>query len=247
MKIIEEIEAGLPEGVIEDIRIGEHWSAVLVTVDGQQRCGLASVPHESYEKLGEYQDELQKLKKQKSARALAHQAPRHGTPLASAGLACLNALIRPQPETWVDINAGEMLARQGKGKRVALIGHFPFIPDVRARVGELNVLELRPQEGDLHANESPRIIPHMDVVAITSMAFINGTMQYLLELCAPQAYIIILGPSTPLSPILFNHGIQMICGSVVEKINPVMDSVAAGDRFHQIQHQGVRLVTMTRP
>lgn len=245
MKIIDEIEAGLPEGTIEDIRIGEHWSAVLVSVDGQKRCGLASVPHESYERLEEFQEELIRLKNQNSAKALAQQSGRHGTPLASAGQACLNALIPPQPEKWVDINAGEMIARQGQGKKVAIIGHFPFIPEVKARVGELNVLELRPQEGDLHANEAPHIIPQMDVVAITSMAFINGSMQRLLDLCDPKAYIIILGPSTPLSPVLFKHGIDMICGSVVEKLLPVMDSVAAGDRFHEIQHRGVRLVTMT--
>jgi len=245
MKIIEEIEAGLPEGKIKKICVGEHWSAVLVEVDGHQRCGLASVPHECYEKLGEYQEELQAFEKQESAKTLAHLATRAGTILTSIGLACLNALIPPQPETWTDINAGEMIARKGKGKRVAVIGHFPFIPEVKAQVGELNILELNPQEGDLHAREAPRIIPQMDVVAITSMAFINGSMQDLLDLCAPHAFIITLGPSTPLSPVLFKHGIHMICGSVVEKIDPVMNSVAAGDRFHEIQHHGVRLVTIT--
>jgi uncharacterized protein (DUF4213/DUF364 family) len=247
MKIIEEIEAGLPEGKIEDIRIGEHWSAVLVDVDGQKRCGLASVPHECFEKLGDYQNELLTLRKQNSAKALVHQVTRYGTPLASVGMACLNALITPQPEAWTDVNAGEMIARQGQGKRVAVVGHFPFVPEVRPQVSELNVLELRPKEGDLPANEAPRIIPQMDVVAITSMAFINGTMQNLLNLCAPHAFVIVLGPTTPLSPVLFKHGIHMLCGSVVEKVNPVLDSVAAGDGFQQIKHHGVRLVTITNP
>lgn len=247
MKIIDEIITGLPEGKIVDIRVGQHWSGVLVEVDGQKRCGLASIPHGCYEMLGEYKGELRLFRDQKSAKALAQQANRHDTLFASVGQACINALIPPQPGTWTDINAGEMIARQGKGKRVAVIGHFPFIPEVRTQVAELNVLEQHPEEGDLPAEEAPRIIPQMDVVAITSMAFINGTMQSLLELCAPHAYVIILGPSTPLSPVLFKYGIQMLCGSVVENISPVLDRIEAGDGFRQILKHGVRLVTISKP
>jgi uncharacterized protein len=168
----------------------------------------------------------------------------YGTPMASVGMACLNATIPPIPEWWTTINAGEMIASKGRGKRVALIGHFPFVSELKSQVGELDVLELKPGEGDLPADEAPQVIPRADIVAITSMAFINGTMQGLLDLCSPKATVIVLGPSTPLSPVLFEHGVHMLCGSIVEKIDPVLEKVAAGEGFQKIQHCGVRLVTM---
>ena len=143
-------------------------------------------------------------------------------------------------------NAGDVLAQKGKGKQVALVGHFPFVPELREQVGKLNVLELRPQDGDLHASEAPRIIPQSDVVAITSMAFVNGTMDGLLKLCPPEAYVIVLGPSTPLSPLLFAHGMDMLCGSIVDVIDPVLDSILADNGFQQIKRHGVRLVTIEK-
>jgi len=126
------------------------------------------------------------------------------------------------------------------------VGHFPFVPDLREQVGTLHVLELRPQEGDLHASEAPHILPQADVVAITSMAFVNGTIDGLLSLCSSDAYVIVLGPSTPLSPLLFEHGINMLCGSIVEIIDPVLDSIRSGNGFRQIKRHGVRLVTIEK-
>jgi uncharacterized protein (DUF4213/DUF364 family) len=68
----------------------------------------------------------------------------------------------------------------------------------------------------------------------------------LLALCPPTAYVIVLGPSTPLSPLLFNHGIHMLCGSIVEKIDPVLDGILTGKGFRQIRPRGVRLVTVEK-
>jgi len=68
----------------------------------------------------------------------------------------------------------------------------------------------------------------------------------LLSLCSPDAYVIMLGPSTPLSPLLFAHGIDMLCGSIVERIDPVLDGIISGNGFRQIKPLGVRLVTMEK-
>ncbi len=48
---------------------------------------------------------------------------------ASIGLAAINALLPPSPTAWGNINAGELIARHGAGKRVVLVGHFPFVDD----------------------------------------------------------------------------------------------------------------------
>jgi uncharacterized protein (DUF4213/DUF364 family) len=142
------------------------------------------------------------------------------------------------------LNAEEVIARRGAGKRVALVGHFPFVPRLRARVGELSVLEQCPRPGDLPASAAPAILAEADVVALTSMTVHNHTLPDLLRLCSPDALVILLGPSTPLSPLLFTHGIDILCGSIVTDVSAVWHTVAQGGNFRQIHRAGVRTVTM---
>jgi uncharacterized protein (DUF4213/DUF364 family) len=124
------------------------------------------------------------------------------------------------------------------------VGHFPFVDRLRPRVGALQVLEMAPGPGDLPATAAPEVIPAADVVAITSMTFHNHTLEGLLALCAPGADVILLGPSTPLSPILYEYGVRALSGSVVTAIEPVLRLVSQGGNFRQVHKAGVRLVNM---
>ncbi len=69
------------------------------------------------------------------------------------------------------------------------------------------------------------ILPQADVVAITGTTLINHTIDELLAFCSTQALIGLLGPSTPLSSLLFDYGIDVLCGASVEIINPVLKVV----------------------
>ena len=134
--------------------------------------------------------------------------------LTSVGVAALNALLPdPLPEMLEEEQAESLLGRYGANRTVALIGHFPFVQRLRGQVGKLQVLELRPRQGDLPADTASEVLPHADIVAITSMALINRTLEPLLELCAPEALVVMLGPSTPMSPVLFEYGIDILAGA----------------------------------
>ena len=76
------------------------------------------------------------------------------------------------------------------------------------------------------------------------MTLHNGTLEKLLALCRSDARVMLLGPSTPLSPVLFDYGIDLLAGSVVERIGPVLRAVSQGGNFRQVRRAGVRLVTM---
>ena len=245
--ILDAIVETLLHGIITDVLIGLHWTAVVAEVEGEQLCGLASTlsnPHHHHGRPDIPQaGQLEAL----PGSALAVLANSDQPTLASVGMAVINALLPHHPEAWIDLNAEEVLAKHGVGKRVALIGHFPFVDRLRDRVGELNVLEQRPQPGDLAAESAAEILPQADVVAITGTTLINHTLDELMAHCSKQALIILLGPSTPLSPVLFDHGVDIVCGSVVTAISPVLKAVGQGGNFHQVRQAGVRTVTMARP
>jgi uncharacterized protein (DUF4213/DUF364 family) len=251
MKLLEDLLAGLPGGGMSDaevldVSIGLHWTAVVVQVNGERRCGLAStVPtgrHHAPESMIEQAGQLHTLPALELARLALSDRPH----LTAIGIAAINALLTPQPELWGDLNAEEVIAEHGKSKTVALIGSFPFIPRLRPRVGRLFVLELDPGEDELPAEAAPDILPQADVVALTSMTLVNHTAESLLSLCRSQAQVLLLGPTTPLSPLLFEHGIDILSGSVVTDEARVLAAVRQGATFRQIHRAGVRLVTVRR-
>jgi uncharacterized protein (DUF4213/DUF364 family) len=246
MKLLDDLLATLPDGDVLDVCIGLHWTAVVARSNGQVCCGLASTlaaPHShSAESDVPHAGHLHTL----SVLELAHLACSEHPTQASIGVAAMNALLPPRPELWRDLNAEEVIATHGAGKTVALIGSFPFVPALRSRVDRLFVLELQPKDDELPAEAAPDILPQADVIAITSMTLINHSLENLLKLRRPQSTVLLLGPSTPLSPMLFEHNIDVLSGSVVTDIDRVLTAIKQGANFRQVHRAGVRLVTMSR-
>jgi uncharacterized protein (DUF4213/DUF364 family) len=244
--LLDRLVGSLPEGKIERVCIGLHWTAVVAVVAGVRRCGLASTisgRHIHGRPDVANAGTLTAL----PARELAAWSLCGNPTQRSVGLAAINALANSHPGSWTDQNAEQALCALGVGKRVVLVGHFPFVDRVRGHVGELAVLEKDPQPGDLAAAAAGEVIPKADVVAITAVTLLNLTFTALMALCPPRAFVILLGPSSPLSPLVFNHGVDMVCGSVVTDPERVLLAVQQGATFRQLHRAGVRLVTMTRP
>jgi uncharacterized protein (DUF4213/DUF364 family) len=128
---------------------------------------------------------------------------------------------------------------------VAIVGSFPFVPRLRDKVGELWVLERHPSEGELLSDEASRVLPEADVVAITGTALINHTLDGLLALCREDSAVMVLGPSTPLSPVLFDYGVDVVSGTQVVDVDLVLKLISQGATFRQVKGPGVRLLTMT--
>ncbi|GAB4482280.1 MAG: DUF364 domain-containing protein [Anaerolineae bacterium] len=246
MSLLDDLIETLPDSAVRDVRIGLHWTAVVAETVGGLRCGLCATLRE---------EESHGVPAVARAGALAELSGRELAALArserlterSVGVAAINALVAQPPLPAVEINAEEVILAAGAGRTVALVGHFPFVPRLRESVGRLHVLELNPREGDLPASAAPQVIPAADVVAITGMTLANHTLENLLALCAPGAMVLVLGPSTPLSSLLFARGVDLLAGSVVTDIEGVLRAVSQGANFRQVHRAGVRLVTITRP
>lgn len=239
MQILDDLIQSLENGVkIKDVRQGPFQTAVL-----SRNCGLASTPHDS---LDHDPARIAVLDGNdligKDAIEVAGMACSHNQLEAAIGMAVVNSLLNIDEKRCIDLNAGELLAEKGRNRRVAIIGHFPFIARLRQIVKELWVIEMRQREGDLPASESERIIPQADVVGITGTAFTNHTIEYLLRLCRPEAFVIVLGGTTPLSSVLFKYGVDAVCGTKVVDAEAVLADVGQGATYREIR--GTRRLTM---
>lgn len=245
--LFEDLLAALPsEARIAEATVGLHWTAVTAEVNGHLQCGLAStvVGEHAHGEVDDVPGAGEVTSRSlKELAALAHSP---GPTERALGMAAINASLPRDPSAWIELNAGEAIAQLGSGRRVALVGHFPFIPEVRGAVGELFVLEQDPSPGEHPAETAPDILPSCSVVAITAMTLLNGTFGRLMSEVAPEATVMLLGPSAPLSPVLFDHGIDVIAGTHVTAIGPVMEAIKEGANYRQIHRIGTQLVTLAR-
>ena len=222
---------------VRNVLVGVHWTTVC-----SKGCGLASTlmgdsphGHNPVRDVGSLE--------QKSAQELAGWVLSDNLLEASIGMAAINSLLDVDESQAVEINAAEVLAREGAGKNIAVIGHFPFVERLRALAGNLWVIEQNPQEGDLPEQAAEDYLPQADVIAITGTALINHTFDKLLSLCSARSLVMMLGPSTPLSPVLFQYGIQMSSGAKIVDEPAALKTIQQGASFPQVK--GVRLLTLT--
>jgi hypothetical protein len=206
-----------------------------------KHCGLASTFHEPH-------PEHRPVKKagnltQLSALELAQYARSDNVLEASIGMAAINSLIDIDETRCVRENALDALAREGRGKNIAIVGRFPWIPKLRRIARTLWVIEQRPLKGELPAEAAEEVLPQADVVGLTGTSFINHTIDRLLDL-SKNSFVVMVGPTTPLSPVLFDYGADILAGVKVVEPDKTIRSISQGAIFSQVE--GVRLVTMAK-
>lgn len=239
MKILHDLLDSLKEKdyPIKKIMTGAYWTAVV-----SKGCGLAStVRHEEHPHAHGVKD-VGRLT-EKTAWELANYALSTYTMEASIGMAAINSLIEVDLSRCEERNALDILVEKGEGQDVAIIGHFPFIPELRKITRHLWVFEERPQAGDLSPEKAREILPQCAVVGITASTFINHTLQDLLS-WAKGKYILLIGPTTPMSPLLFDYEIHVLAGVQVVNQEEVFRCISQGATFREIR--GLRRLTMMK-
>jgi len=233
------IHDDLISSLSEDSVVREVYTCVFWTAVVSKHCGLSSTfrdehPHHGMVRgVGDLRN--------KSALELAEYAKSDNLLEASIGMATINSLIDID-ETKCDAeNALDVLIEKGDGKDIAVVGHFPWIPKLRKVARKLWVLEQRPQAGDLPAEAAEDILPKADVVAVTGTSLINHTAEKLLGL-AKGSFIVMVGPTSPLSPVLFDWGVDVVSGTKVVEPEKVLRSISEGAIFPQVQ--GVKVLNM---
>lgn len=239
MKILKDLIEELrgKDHPVKEVLTGAYWTAVV-----SQKCGLASTfRHEGRPHRQGVRD-VGRLT-EKTARELAEYALSDYAMEASIGMAAINSLMEVDEKSCIDKNASEILLERGEGKDIAIVGHFPFIPEVRKKARNLWVFEQRPGEGDLPPDEAKDILPRCDMVGITGTAFINHTIDDLLG-WAKGKFILLIGPTTPLTPLLFDFGVHVLSGTLVVDREEVFRCISQGATFREVR--GVRRITMAQ-
>ena len=240
MKVVDAVLSQLPDTheQVQDVLVGIHWTTVF-----SRSVGLASSLTGSAQHGEEKVRDVGSLHT-KPVRELAEWARSDNLLEASIGMAAINSLLTVNESQAVEINAGDILAQRGRDKNIAVVGHFPFVRNLRTLAKQCWVLELRPAPGDLPAEAADEILPLADVIAITGTALINHTIDNLLKWCNPKAYVMVLGPSTPLTPVWYDFGVDVYSGTSVIDAEAVRRTVSQGAIFPQVK--GVRLLSFSK-
>jgi len=249
VSIVEELIAEVTPRALQarpvDVCIGAFWTAVTVEWGGEVRSGIASTLHggdDDHHYGGGPPVRAAGHLHELDVPALIELARSTSLLEAGVGLAAINALLEVDVEACVNVNAADVIVERGVGKRVAVVGHFPFTARVREAAASAWILELHPREGDRPASQAPTLLPQADVVALTGTSLLNHTCDELLTLCRPDAYVIVLGGTTPLSRVFFDHGVDAVAGTHIVDATAALTTVGQGATFRQIR--GKQLLTL---
>jgi uncharacterized protein (DUF4213/DUF364 family) len=252
-EIYDELIAVVPPDLqVGECLIGLHWTLIR-----SRGIGIAHTPFEDSHSYGPkgasvvsgIGDRIAGMQVRKLAEYVKSWNPFEAT----LGLAAINSALN-SPEQ-VERLCGKSLKQREqmsafiyyadsvRNKKVAVVGHFPGL-DVLSGICELTILERNPGEEDLPDPACEYVLPEQDYVFITATALLNKTFPRLLEL-SRNASVFLVGPSTPFAPLLFNHGVNTLAGTVVLEPESVWSSAQEGAARAIFEH-GALMVQVSR-
>ena len=216
----------LIENIDEDILIEEHiegvyWTAIR-TKDG---LGLAKrFDEESRPRTIEGSLVGRKLKE------VAELSKSFNLREASSGMAAINAYYNTRSNgdrlglTESTGDAFQVYKKEIVGKKVVVVGHFPFIEKELEGICDLKILERFPQEGDYPDSACEYLIPECDYLFMTYCTLVNKTFPRLYEL-GKDSKIVMVGPSTPMAEFLLEEGVFDLSGFIPLDIDKCIGAI----------------------
>lgn len=207
---------GIPEGIkVESYISGDIWTIVRT----KDNAGVAmTVDITSMDPV------LKKDPTQYDLKTLAMCAKSWNLREASIGIAAVNAYYNQEPSIYNDNKVIEgsdkedafvLYGDEMTGKKVAVIGHFPFIEKSLREKCELTILERDPKKGDYPDPACEYVLADQDYILITGSTLVNKTLPRLLQLKKKGTTLMMIGPSVTMSPVLYDYGVDVLSGMIV--------------------------------
>jgi len=225
-RIIDLLLDGVDDTRIHRCIVGLNWTLV----ETEFGCGLAHTPAKN--SAGCEPVETAGYISNKSLTSVARYATSNNPVEVSIGVAAINAYYNRYDVTADGTNGLETL--NAKGKDVAVIGRFP---DLEKRGFNPKIIELYPRDGEYSFEDAGDVIESCSQVLVTASTLINGTLEKLLELSRDKE-LVLVGPSTPLAPLLFNHGINTLSGIVITDAQLAAQIVSEGGSVKALKTAG---------
>ena len=213
MGLTEDVLSGIEDGPAEDIRVGIKYTCARVG-------GRIGVAHTLYTPghcktlagAGE-------LAGTKVARLALSEDPVE----AVIGTAAINAQLSPSLAASNENIFKRILEMAPEFRKIGVVGEFPFVKKLDPV--RTFAFEKREVPGYLPVEKEEELIPECDLVIITGCAFSNHTLENLLRIS--NGYTMVIGPTTPLSPVLFKYGAHLLAG-IRTHDKKIMDIIGQG-------------------
>ena len=117
---------------------------------------------------------------------------------------------------------------------VGMVGCFsPMVDGIRRRAERLSIFERGPRLTSdlLPEDRAAEVLPECSVALITATTVINGTINKLLAAARDCREVVLLGPSTPLVPDVFDTcsgRVTLLAGVMVTNAEELLQAVAQG-------------------
>lgn len=226
-QLYRDLALGVADDEVRQIACGQRW----IMVEGPHGTGLAYLPRHPRDLL----PRLTALAKQ-SLRHLAAMATSWDPLETALAVAAINA----------HYNRHDLEALPGNGVksfrhiagRVGVIGAFPGVDGMLPNCA---VMEAEPRPGEFPLAAMDSILPACDAAIVNASALINRSLPRILRLSRHRP-VALIGPSTPMTPRLFDYGISALGGLIVSDPQGLAQAIRAGatprefNRFGRFGH-----------
>jgi uncharacterized protein (DUF4213/DUF364 family) len=225
--------SGGVSGIAERVIVGLNWTLVI----GPDGAGMAQTP----------------ARGTAGCRSLPRPGTYKGQPLTALAalwtsenifehtiaVAAVNAHWNRYDLVGSAVNGLDLI--ENRGERTVVIGRFPGLAE---RHPGIAVVEREPRPDEFPEAALPTLLPKAEFVAVTASTIVNGSLPGILALCR-DAFVLMIGPSTPLSPALFDLGIDALSGFVARDIARLAEAVSEGAAVAALRPYG-RYATIRR-
>ncbi len=230
-EILKSIKDQLSKSVVKEIRIGFYYTGVLLN---DNSLGLA------YSFRDESQECCRTLKQagtlEGPAWNLARLTMSPRSLEASLGVATMNALVNRD----IEGDEGDLLKflELDGTEKIAIVGNIrPIAKKLKQSGHEVLVFERKPQDPEVYPDWAAEyLLSTADIVIITGVAFINKTLDHLLDLAKNAKIIAIVGPSTPLAAdILREYDVSFLGGMIIEDVEKALKIISQGGGTQELK------------
>lgn len=226
-RLYECVESSAKNRLIADLRVGLSYAGVQLD---NGAAGLAAVLPDTMPRDLAVLYDAGRFAGSGAANLLKYLMDGKNSLQLAIGLAAANALVDFSSDAMEDREATTHLNLK-PGEKVVMVGLFaPLVERIRATGAILTIIEKNPERLELLApEERQQALQDCTVAVITATTLLNNTFEETAGALGGPRSVLLMGPSTPLLPDIFQDTpVTHLGGSVVADAGRVLQIISEG-------------------